>query len=411
MVQMRVRPYRVHMSPSEVADPHRVYLLVSSPDAAGGIARASANLANRLVETRQVEIIGLRRLGQGRRYPLDPRVGVRHASDLVNPFNRWMQLLPSRLAGFSRAQGHSALSDLMLRRILQTLHPGIVISTRPALHLASVRYAPNHCIKIGQDHVNLDFRVRNSSLSLIRRAIDGLDHFVVLTEADAAGYREAFPAAAERVSVIRNAAPWPITNSERTRRKVVVGAGQLGVRKGFDRLIEAYAWVAHQRPEWRLHIYGSGPLRDELAQLISDLGLDDQVVLKGRVAALDRVLEEASVFALTSRNEGFPMVLIEAMTKGVPIVSFDCPRGPAEIVVDGETGFLVADGDGTGLTSALVKVMDDDELRARMSVRTRQEAEQYQPKHILRAWTDLFRHLTEERAIPREASRAVERDA
>src|SRR6476619_7713263 len=114
-----------------------VHLLVTSPDAAGGIARSTANLANGLAdEGYPVQVIGLRRLGSGRRFPLDGRVRVRYIADQLGPLGRWTDKIPSPLLGFNRAQGHSAHVDLMLRRTLRSLSPGVVISTRPSLHLA-----------------------------------------------------------------------------------------------------------------------------------------------------------------------------------------------------------------------------------------------------------------------------------
>lgn len=102
-------------------------------------------------------------------------------------------------------------------------------------------------------------------------------------------------------------------------------------------------------------------------------------MLKGRTEDMQRVMAEASVFALTSRHEGLPMVLIEAMTQGPPVVSFDCPRGPAEIVVDGQTGRLVEDGDIAEFSRALLALMGNAGMRRRMSSHAREHAGQYQP--------------------------------
>ncbi len=376
----------------------RIYFLITSPDASGGIARAVSRLANHLVNTYPVEMIGLRRQGEQRAYPLDDRIKVTYVVDQPTGVDRWIDSLPSVRSGMTRKQGQSALVDRLLPRVLRGLQPGMVISTRPLLHVAAVRHVPAHCVIIGQDHVNLDFRRGNDSIKEVTEAIDRLDQFVVLTEADADSYRELFPKAADRIRVIRNAAPWPVLQDERTRSRVIVGAGQLGNRKGFDRLIKAFAPIAEQWPNWRVHIYGEGPRRKELAQLINERGLKGRVVLKGRTDEMAQVLEEAAIFALTSRNEGLPMVLIEAMTKGVPIVSFDCPRGPAEIVEDGVTGRLVRNGDIQGFSAALVELMDDDDLRRRMGRRALEGAEKYQLEPIMAEWTSLFDSLASRRA-------------
>jgi glycosyltransferase involved in cell wall biosynthesis len=378
------------------AEMDRVYLLVSSPDAPGGIARVVARLANELVASRPVEVIGLRRL-KVRAYPLDDRIKVTYVVDAPTGVARWVDSLPSLRAGMNKRQGQSALVDILLPRVLRTLGPGVVMSTRPLLHVAAARYAPRHCILVGQDHGNLEFREANASLRHVARAIDRLDRFVVLTEADAESYRARYPKAADRIQVIRNAAPWPVLDRPTQRRPVIVAAGQLGKRKGFDRLIDAFAPIAEQRPKWQVHIYGDGVRRRELAQQISDRGLRGRVILKGRTRNMEQVLEEAGVFALTSRNEGLPMVLIEAMTKGVPVVSFDCPRGPAEIVDDFVTGRLVDNGDIEGFTAALLALMDDPDLREQMSRHALERAERYQLEKIMQSWNSLLDSVIAER--------------
>lgn len=376
----------------------RVFLLVTSPDARGGIARATATLANALALTHQVEMIALRRRSGGTRYWLDPAVKVSCVLDEAAPAERSYDRLPSATPGGDVTGAYSALIDLVLPRVLGALPPGIIISTRAVLHLEIARHAPSHCIRIAQDHVNLQFREAKASLDPVAQAIDHLDAYVVLTEADAETYRRSFPAAANRVHVIRNPAPWPVLASPKQRRQIVVAVGKLGGRKGFDRLIDAYRPLAKRRPNWQLHIYGDGPKREQLSRLIMKSNLGDAIFLKGHSDRIEEVLEEASIFALTSRYEGLPMVLIEAMTKGLPIVSLDCPHGPAEIVVDKVTGSLVPDNDVRAFRIALLKLMDQPQTRARMSEQTLRHAEQYQPDRITQAWRDLFDTLTADRA-------------
>lgn len=370
-----------------------ITFLVSSPEASGGIARATAILANLLATTYPVTVIGLRRLPR-RSYTLSPDVAVRYVSDLATPGSRWLRRVPALRDGPTRRQGHSALTDLLLPGALRELEPGVVISTRPRLHLAAARYAPAHCRTIGQEHVNSVFRDQRESRRHVARSIEHLDQFVVLTQADADAYRAKFPRAADKVRVIGNPSPWPISTVGAACEKVVVAAGHLGIRKGFDRLVDAYAPIAEARPDWRLDIYGAGPRRAELRDQIQSLGLRGKVLLRGRTTRMDHVLERASIFTLSSRQEGLPMVLIEAMTKGVPVVSFDCPRGPAELVDHGRSGLLVDDGDIQGMTDALLTLIDRPDLRRQMSQAALDRADQYTCESVLGQWTDLIAELT-----------------
>ena len=185
----------------------------------------------------------------------------------------------------------------------------------------------------------------------IARHYPKLDLVSVLTERDAEDYRAVLGG---RVNVVRvpNAAP-----DLGTRRvgdaKVVVAAGRLTRQKGFDLLIDAYAQVAHRYPDWQLHIYGSGEERGRLLAQILRLGLERQVRLMGYSAELSEKLSQAALYVMSSRVEGFPMVLLEAMAVGLPVVSFDCPNGPADLVRQGTNGVLVPAGDVGGLADAL----------------------------------------------------------
>lgn len=393
--------------------PNRVYLLVTSPEGKGGIARATATLANHLAETHSVEMIALHRRPRALPYELDPRVSIRDIHLEATEEEQLLEDLPSKTPGGDRTGSYSALVDAVLPRVLRSLEPGVIISTRAIFHVEIARHTPAHVITIGQDHTNLVMRESRSKsqraddegedvdvvtdIDHVAQAIAELDQFVVLTEADAESYRRTFPESAHRLRVIRNPAPWPILTSETKRQEVVVAAGKLGKRKGFDLLIKAYAPIAEQRPNWQLHIYGGGPARKRLARIIAKAGLEETVILKGHTNEMERVLEEAAIFALSSRYEGLPMVLIEAMTKGAPIVSVDCPHGPAEIVVDGVTGRLVPSQDPEAFREALLQLMDDASLRARMSEQALKYAEQYNVERITQDWRDLFDSLEADR--------------
>ncbi|MDP3967408.1 MAG: glycosyltransferase [Nocardioides sp.] len=182
---------------------------------------------------------------------------------------------------------------------------------------------------------------------------------MVLTEADARDYTDLLPSMDTPVTVLRNALPWdlPPESGPRTAR-TVVAAGRLVPEKGFDRLVDAWAPVAAAHPGWALDIHGEGALRRSLQERIDRAGLADVVRLRGYTADIGRVFSEASLFVMSSRREGFPMVLLEAMSTGLPLVAMDCPRGPGEIVTPAN-GLLVPDGDVVSLGAALADLVGD----------------------------------------------------
>jgi glycosyltransferase involved in cell wall biosynthesis len=211
----------------------------------------------------------------------------------------------------------------------------------------------------------------------------------VLTTADSRDYG----ALLSRVELIANPVSPLDGGISSQEAQVVVAAGRLNTQKGFDLLVRAWEPVARRRPDWRLEIYGSGPERAALERLIGELGLSDRVALMGRTQALGEAMAAASLFALSSRFEGFGMVLVEAMGKGLPVVSFDCPRGPGDIVTHGEDGLLVAPEDADALAAALLELIEDPERRRRLAAAARRTARRYESRAIAPAWDALLGDL------------------
>ena len=147
--------------------------------------------------------------------------------------------------------------------------------------------------------------------------------------------------------------------------KTVLAAGRLTAQKGFDFLIAAWAEVAPRHPDWRLRICGRGHLEDRLRQQIAEAGLGESISLEGPSDRLEEDMASSSIFVLSSRFEGFPLVLLEAMGKGLGIVAFDCPTGPGDIVDDHENGILVPAQDVAGLAAGINELIEDDALRRR----------------------------------------------
>ena len=201
----------------------------------------------------------------------------------------------------------------------------------------------------------------------------------MLTHADAEDYRRELPGLGTPVEVIRNALPWPPAETPAALdSKVVVAAGRLAREKGFARMVDAFAPVARDAPG----LAAAHLRRGRRARVAHRAGAPARArrSRSGCPGSRDdfrAVLAGASVYAMTSRAEGFPMVLIEAMSAGVPLVAMDCPRGPGEIVDDGKNGFLVDDGDVAGFTAALRRLVEDDELRRSCGRQAHEDSRQY----------------------------------
>ncbi len=379
-----------------------IHVLLFDAYGGGGVARTVINLANHLAGQHDVELITLFRSRAEPRFSIDPRVQVTVLHDTRRTPSRRRALLaerPSLLRPKPWESRMNLMTDVLLRRKLRSLQSGILLTTRPSLHLAAARFAPRRLVLVGQDHSQFEARFRTRrQAKVLKYAVPRLDAFAVLTEEDAADYRRAIPGAGE-VRFIPNALPWKVADTPAPlHSKVIVTAGRLDPGKGHARMIRAYAAVAERHPDWQLHIYGSGSERKALSLLIEKLGLTDQVALQGYTLDLKAALADASVYALTSHSEGFSMVLIEAMSVGLPPVAMDCPRGPRQIIKDGSNGLLVPDGDETAFACALLSLVEDEELRRRMGRQALEDAHAYEMEEVGAQWERLFADATLTRA-------------
>jgi glycosyltransferase involved in cell wall biosynthesis len=394
--------------------------MVPRAEGHGGISRTVINLANHLVESFDIQLVGLLRGRNEPVFEIDPRVDVQHVMDLrpFGPNGRRRNLERggvdehgnpvSREIIFARQQAsaiapldsrHWASSDEPLIETLRRSNAHVVIGTTPALNRFAGQFAPPGAATIGQDHLNFPMRTRTSKQrDFVRTTIEALDAFVPLTRADERDYRAMMGDAKTEITAIPNPLSWPAAKQPPPlRKKVVVAAGRLMPQKAFDRLIEAYAPLAISHPDWRLDIYGTGSTKRALTKLIDDLGVGSNVRLRGYSRDLPAVLAQSSIYALSSRFEGLPMVLLEAMSVGLPMVAYACPRGPAETVQDGVNGRLVPDGDQPAFTAALEQLMDSRRLRRRMGAASLAAAADYAMPQIAERWTNLLArhaHLT-----------------
>lgn len=211
---------------------------------------------------------------------------------------------------------------------------------------------------------------------------------VVLTE----GYKREFQTAGvERVEVIPNM----ISIKERQHvegEKEIVAVGRLAQEKGFDTLISAFAKVAERLEGWELKIYGGGVMMEQLKQQIKESGMDGKIEMMGEVADIERVYANAAFGVMPSRFEGFPMVLLEAAAAGLPMVAFDCPTGPKEILKEGG-GLLVENQNVEALGETIVKLANDAELRKKLSAETSAIRDTYAPEKICRQWETIINEV------------------
>jgi glycosyltransferase involved in cell wall biosynthesis len=204
------------------------------------------------------------------------------------------------------------------------------------------------------------------------------------------------PAIQARTTVIPNPVP-PIPQAEHTPTDVMlakpalVAMGSFYPQKGFDLLLKAFVRLKDRHPAWTLTILGDGPLRPQLESLRDALGLEDRVNLPGRVKNPHHVLKQADLFVLSSRWEGWPMALGEAMSCGLPVIASDCRTGPREIIRDGVDGILVPPEDVEALATVMDQLMANDSERRRLASRAVEITDRFPLEKVMGMWEEALR--------------------
>jgi len=290
----------------------------------------------------------------------------------------------------------------MFTDYLMKVRPDITVST-VRREINFINDIPDGSKKVGEIHFNR-FNYRNIHISFLSaslnhylsrkwmsslvRQIARLDSFIVLTHKDAANWKEL-----TNVQVIPNFVTHIPTQISNCANKQVIAAGRYDKVKGFDMLIKAWSEVYKKHPDWNLDIYGAGN-REEYQQMTDELGLSKVVHCNGPVSNIDSKYADSSLFVLSSRYEGFPMVLPEAMAAGLPIVAFDCPCGPSDIIHNNEDGILVEEENVQELAQGICYLIEKECERKAFGNNARRNVRRFSQGNVMEQWTDLFSHLT-----------------
>ena len=285
-----------------------------------------------------------------------------------------------------------------LTRELMRLRPDITISLlrREINFLNDIKDGSR---KIGEMHINrANYRNYNTEkVNLLQRLfakfwssnllrhLKKLDKLVVLTDRDCESWVELNNV----VTIPDPLSISPTTISLLTEKRVVTIA-RYSHEKGIDLLLKAWSIVEKQVSDWCLDIFGDGD-RTSYEQLIDELKINSsRCQLHGRTNDVEKEYLNSSLFVLTSRFEGFGMVITEAMVCGLPVISFDCPWGPRSIIKDGEDGFLVENGNVDALANKMCRLMEDKNLRVSMSQAGLKNVQRFSIEHVAEQWKCIF---------------------
>lgn len=214
------------------------------------------------------------------------------------------------------------------------------------------------------------------------------DRFVVLTHEDLTYWK-----GLKNSVVIPNANTFSVPRRAALTEKRAIAVGRFDYQKGFDQLIEIWKDIQARCPDWKLDIYGQGPLKADMLAQIHALGLDGQIALHAPVKHIMEAYMHSSLVLMSSRYEGLPMTLLEAQASGLPMVAYACKCGPRDIIKPGKNGYLIAEGDRADFADKACRLMEKGVLRQQMGQAAWEMAENFDAERIMRQWLLLFERL------------------
>ncbi|MHB8970792.1 MAG: glycosyltransferase family 4 protein [Pirellulaceae bacterium] len=347
----------------------------------GGAERVAATMANQWTDQGdRVTVVTLDAVASDV-YEVHPQVERIGLGQMRFSTNVWH-------AGWNNAQRIRAL-----RQVIRDLSADCVVSVTDQMNVLTLMASQGlHTQVLIAEHSDPRHQRMNKNWERLRNwTYPRCTAAVVLTDAVAQHMRTLV--GDRPVYVIPNGIRRPsvtVANVAQRDERMLVAMGRLSPEKGFDQLIAAFGRLHAQHADWRLEIAGEGPEREALQRQIDECGLSQQIRLVGWVQDPERFLSHSALFVMSSRYEGFPVALLEAMACGVPVVSFDCDSGPREIIRPDVDGVLVPAGDTAALAQAIECLMVDPVTRQRLGARAADVIERFSLDLFQQRWNDVL---------------------
>lgn len=351
-----------------------IAILIGDISKSAGTERAVTNLSNILQNSGNYQVVIISqysKVGNKCYYPLNSDVIIEHLEMTNNG-------LISRLK----------TSNVLLQKIKTLCNKyavDVIIGTTHGYNIQLTKLKSS-VKKIGCEHLN--YKAAPFYSRLLRRiAYPKLDAVVCLTKKDSKKYSFVDK---NKLFVIPNSLSFTVETPPKLENKRIIAIGRLTRQKGWDYLVSAAKKIKAAIPDWHIDIYGSGEEKQSLSMKMKNNHTDDFISIHAPTPNIKNEMLDSSIMVETSRWEGFPMVLVEGEACGLPLVGFNCPEGPDEIIKDGECGYLLSVGDIKNFAERVINIAKDINLRKQLGKRSFELAERFSPEKVGEKWFELL---------------------
>ena len=363
----------------------------------GGIEKSIVALANLLADDYEVEIISSYQLFDKPAFDIDPRVEVRYLITKYKP-NReaWKSSIKHlRPISFVKESFNSVMTLALRRstmiRAIENCHSDIIISTRDLFNTWLGTYGRKSCYKIGWEHNH--YHGDMSYADKVTKSARNLDALVLVSDSLRKFYKKQLADTKCKCFYIPNMLDSVPDQLSKLNEKRLISVGRLSREKGYEDLLDVFKLIHQEEPSWRLDIIGDGAQKNLLGDRIFNEGLKECVTLHGfqDKTFINNLLSQSSIYLMTSVTESFGIVLIEAMSYGLPCVAFDSAEGATELIQDGVNGYLISYRNKEEYAKKVVELIRNKKLRTKLGSAGRKTSLNYTGDKVKRDWIKLLK--------------------